>query len=148
MWKTPTHRGRWRFYGRAGGTLPASDPPPRPYSPPSEGTANKPGGCAIDTSVQKPPHHLAVPAGWILLPVLLRYRFVSFGPRYPLGRILQCDASASLEVVLPFYKRNSFASGPVVAAVAGSPDFARGRSKQVSLIFFGIAPCVDGLSVG
>src|ERR1035441_8201322 len=133
MWKTPTHRGRWRFYGRAGGTLPASDPPPRPYSPPSEGTANKPGGCAIDTSVQKPPHHLAVPAGWILLPVLPRYRFVSFGPRYPLGRILQCDASASLEVVLRFYKRNCPASGPVVAAVTGNPHFARGVASKSRL---------------
>ncbi len=47
-----------------------------------------------------PPHHLAGRAGSIQLPVLPQFRFVSFGPRYPSGRIPQCDASAAPEVVL------------------------------------------------
>ena len=46
------------------------------------------------------PHRPAGRAGSILLPVLPQFRFVSFGPRYPSGRILQCDAPLSLGVVL------------------------------------------------
>jgi hypothetical protein len=100
MWRTPTRHGKWRSCGRAAETLPASDPLLRPYSPPSADITNTRGGCATGTSAQTPPHHLAGRAGSIQLPVLPQFRFVLFGPRYPSGRILQCDASAAPEVVL------------------------------------------------
>src|SRR6204780_5753506 len=80
--------------------LPASDPLLRLYSPPYEGTADAHGDCATGTGARMPPHRLAGRAGSIQLPVLPQFRFVSFGPRYPSGRILQCDASAPPEVVL------------------------------------------------
>src|SRR6185437_4953521 len=92
----------WRSYGRVGGTPPALDPLLPPYSQPFEGTRSKLGGCASGTSARKPPHRLAGRAGWTPLPVLPQFRFVSFGPRYPSGRILHCDASAAPEVVLAF----------------------------------------------
>ena len=100
MWRTPTRHGKWQSCGRAAGTLPASDLPLRPYSPPSEDITNTHGDCATGTDAQTPPHHLAGRAGSIQLPVLPQVRFVSFGPRYPSGRILQCDAPAAPEVVL------------------------------------------------
>lgn len=91
-----------RSYGRVGGTLPALDPPLPPYSQPFEGTTSKLCGCASGIGARMPPHRLAGRAGWILLPVLPQSRFVSFGPRYPSGRIPHCDASAAPEVVLAF----------------------------------------------
>src|ERR1700730_106955 len=100
MWKMPIRLGRSRLYGKAAGMLPALDPPPRPYSPPSADTANTRGGCAIGRVVQTPPHRLAGQAGSRLPPATPQFRFVSLGPRYPSGRIPQCDASAAPEVVL------------------------------------------------
>jgi hypothetical protein len=100
MWKTPTRPGKWRSCGRAAGMLPASDPLLRLYSPPCEGITNTHGDYATGTGARMPPHRLAGRAGSIQLPVLPQFRFVSFGPRYPSGRILQCDASAAPEVVL------------------------------------------------
>src|ERR1022692_935442 len=123
MWKTPTLPGMWRSYGRAGGTLPASDPRPRPYSPPSEGTTNTLGGCAAGKGVRMPPHRLAGRAGSIPIPVPRQFRFVSFGPRYPSGRILHCDASSAPEVVLTVsYRATVLRPGPVEQEdVCGSP---------------------------
>jgi len=80
--------------------LPASDPLLRPYSPPFGDITNTHGGYVAHTSAQTPLHHLAGRAGSIQLPVPPQFRFVSFGPRYPSGRIPQCDASAASEVVL------------------------------------------------
>src|ERR1700733_1905907 len=96
----PIRPETWRSCGRAAGTLPASGLLLRPCSPPFEGTANTRDGCATGRAVPTPPHHLAGPAGLIPTPVLPQFRFVSFGPRYPSGRILHCDASAPPEVVL------------------------------------------------
>src|SRR5208282_3940433 len=100
MWKTPTRREMSQSCGRAAGKLPASDPLPRPYSPPFEDTANTLCGYASDTTARTTPHRLAGRAGSAPVPLSLQYRFVSIGPRYPSGRILHCDASVASEVAL------------------------------------------------
>ncbi len=62
---------------------------------------NRPGGYVNDTDVQTPPHFPPERAGSLPLPAsLLAFRFVSRGPRYPLGRIHSCDAPPGPEVVL------------------------------------------------
>src|SRR5271157_1435700 len=143
MWKTPTHREKWKSSGRAGGTLPASDPLPRPYSPPFEGTTNTLCGCAIGTDVQTPPHCFAGQAGSILIPVPPQCRFVSFGPRYPSGRIPQCDATPASEVVLTVPAPQLACRRADGGGQLRADPFDAGRSMQVSPIFGGIAPCVQ-----
>src|SRR6202521_490782 len=117
----------------------ASDPLPGPCFPPSANIGNRPCDCAIDTAARKPPHHLAGRAGWLPPPAFPQVQFVSFGPRYPSGRILQCDASVASEVVLAVHflhpNRHLARLGSHVEVKASALD-ARGL-RLAPPIFFG-----------
>src|SRR6266852_9286058 len=120
--------------------LPASNPPLRPCFPPSANIGNRPCDCAIDTAARKPLHHPAWRAGWLPPPAFPQVQFVSFGPRYPSGRILHCDASAASEVVLAVLPRhpNRQLAGPGSLVRAKASGLDAEVARRGPSIFVGI----------
>src|SRR5579864_5178586 len=104
MSKMPILPGTWRSSEIVAGTLLESGPLLPPCYPPCAGTGSTHVDCAVGRGVQMLPHPPAGRAGWLVLPAapqqMYLFRLVSFGPRFPSGRILQCDAPPSPEVVL------------------------------------------------
>ena len=133
----PTRPETSQSCGRAAGTLPASDPQLRPCSPPSEDTANKPDGYAIDRAARRRVHRLAGQAGLHPARPSLRLHFVSFGPRYPSGRILHCDASATPEVVLRVSCRT-----PLMPRTCPGGRFAVSRDVRIAKRFGNVVRCI------